>query len=362
MQMSVVIPAYNQRERLRLVLCGLEGQSLPAECFEILVVDDGSTDGTAEMLAQLGMANLQVLGLGIHQGRNPARNLGIEAARGELVVLLDGDALPAPDLLERYWEAFEQFGKRTVLCGFHYTLADMEYFQDPQTGELFDVLPSSVVQDYLAGRRAEMVVTEEEIRGDFTAVRARSCEGGYPFPESAELQQQILSMQIMCPEGAVRWLSFIPHNGAIGRKLLREAGGFDERISFSEGWELAYRLQRYHGAGVQPVKADSFHLYHYHDFITPDAVLQETMTRYRAIEYMAEKHGDARIRLLYFWYASLWPDRFVPDAALVGDLVEFDRLYREMPEDLWQEYQIVLDHHPSISPLEEVEVNYEKCI
>lgn len=362
MKVSVVIPTYNQQERLRLVLCGLEGQTLPPESFEIIVVEDGSTDGTVEMLAQLSMGNLHVLDLGIHQGRNPARNLGIETAQGELVVLLDGDALPAPDLLERYCEAFAQFGEQTVLNGFHYSLADMEHFRNPETGELFGAVTSSVVQEYLTLHRQEMVVTEENVRADFAAVRRRACEGGYPYPESAELQRQILSMQAACPKGAIRWLGFIPHNGAVGRKLLHEADGFDERISFSEGWELAYRLQTHHGADVQPVKADSFHLYHYHDFATPDAVLQETAARYRAIEYMAEKHGDSRIRMLYFWYASLWPDPFIPDEALVGDLVEFDRLYREMPEEIWQEYQMVMDNHPSISPFAEAEVNYEKCI
>jgi glycosyltransferase involved in cell wall biosynthesis len=360
MELSIVIPTHNQRERLRLVLCGLEQQSLDPRHFEILVIDDGSDDGTSEMLVEVDLPHFGFRRLEVNQGRSRARNVGIDAARGDLVVFLDGDALPAPDLLERYMEAFLQRGERVVLCGFQYSLPDLEYFQDPQSGTWGDLVLPSVMKDFIEQNREEMVLTENRVRGDFPSIRERAKEGGYPFAESAERQNQVGDMLTLCPEGGVRWLGFIPHNGAIGRLLLQEAGGFDERIPFNEGWELAYRLQNVHGATLSSVKADSFHLYHYHPFDEEEGAWAEAQIRYRGIEYMAEKHGDSRIRLLYFWYAHLWPDVYIPEEALVEDLVDFDHKYRELSTETWREYQVVLDNHPSLSHSYGIEVNYEK--
>jgi len=361
MDISVVIPTHDQKERLRLVLCGLKQQTLATDRFEILVVDDGCTDGTREMLGGIDLPNLGVLAQTPRQGRNQARNRGIRAAEGELIVFLDGDALPAPDLLERYWATYQQHGDRIVFCGFQHSLPDLEYFQDPQTGALMELPVPSVMQDYIAAHLGEMVVTEEMVRGDFAAVRARAQEGGYPFAELKQLQDQILEVFLLRPAAAVRWVGFYPHNGAIPRFLLQKEGGFDEGIPFSEGWELAYRLQNSHRVEIFPVQADSYHLYHYHGFADPEAAVGEVRMRYDAIEYMVDKHQDSRIRLLYFWYAHLWPDSFIPEEALVEDLVSFDRLYRELPEEEWEEYQIVLHHHPTISPLLNLEVSYEDC-
>lgn len=358
MEISVVIPTYNQKERLRLVLCGLEQQTLSAEHFEILVIDDGSTDGTGQTLNGLNLPNLRLLVQTSNQGRNRTRNRGIAAAKGELVVFLDGDALPAADLLERYLEGYQQHGDRAVLCGFQRCLPDLEYFQDPQTGALVDRDLPSVLQDYIALHREEMVVSEKMIREDFSAIQKRTCEGGYPFPELKERQDQVLSMLSRCPTAAVRWLGFIPHNGAIARTLLQEER-FDEKIGFSEGWELVYRLQNHRGASVFSVPAESVHLYHYHAFVEPEAAREEAGKRYRAIEHIAKKHEDSRIRLLFFWYARLWPDSFIPEELVVEDLTDLDRLYRELSDEEWREYQIVLDNHPVIPYF--TEVDYENC-
>ena len=98
MDISVVIATHNQQERLRLVLAGLRGQTAPAVRFEVVVVDDGCSDGTAEMLDEVSrQMDLKVVRL--WPGRCRARNRGVEAAAGELVAFLDGDALPHPQWL-----------------------------------------------------------------------------------------------------------------------------------------------------------------------------------------------------------------------------------------------------------------------
>jgi glycosyltransferase involved in cell wall biosynthesis len=348
MKLSVIIPTHNQAERLRLVLCGLRCQTLAAERFEVLVVDDGCTDGTAAVVQGAGMANLRVLSLRPNQGRSRARNLGAAEAAGELLVFLDGDALPGPDLLERYLVASLLCGPRAVFCGCQRCLPDLEYLQDPQTGAAAGAEMPSVLWDFLAAQAASLRITEEMIAADFAAIHARSVEGGYPFPESKRRQDQAFALLAKNPDSAVGWLGFIPHNGAVPRALFGEAGGFDEQIPFSEGWELAYRLQNELGARLRPLaSARSYHLYHHHPFEEPQEAGREAQRRYDAIEYMVAKHRDDRIRLLYCWFASLWPDPFIPAEALVQDLLQLDCLYRGMPAHQWEEYQIVFQHHPA---------------
>lgn len=354
MDISVVIATHNQVERIKLVLCGLAQQTVQAD-FEVLVIDDGCTDGTRRMLAESNMERVSVIVLKPNQGRNRARNWGIKAAQGELVVFLDGDALPAPDLLERYWEAYRREGAGVFFSGHSYCLPDLEYFQDPQTGVLADWSMPSVLIDRLAANRDNLVIDEDMVRHRFELIEQRAVEGGYPFPALKARQIQVRQLLEDCPAAQCGWVGFVPHNGAIPAAMLAAEGGFDEDITFSEGWELAYRLQRCLRAEIQVIDARSYHLYHYHDFDKPE----ESDVRYRAIEHMVAKHRDERIRLLYFWFGYLWPDPQLPEAGLVPDLLEFERRYRELSAEEWQDYQLVLNNHPHLSQY--TEVRYEQC-
>ena len=354
MDMSVIVATHNQVERLKLVLCGLANQTLQAD-FEILVVDDGCTDGTRQMLAELDMERVSVIGLKPNQGRNRARNWGIKSARGELVVFLDGDALPAPDLLQCYSEAYQREGDQVFFCGDSRCLPDLEFFQDPQTGKLGDWPMPSVLADRLVANRSDMIIDEDMIRNNFDLIEQRAVKGGYPFPALQKYNAQVFQLLETCPAAKSGWVGFVPHNAAIPAHMLATVGGFDEEIAFSEGWELAYRLQHVLGVEARALGARSYHLYHYHDF----ARLEERDVRYGAIEHMVAKHKDERIRLLYFWMGALWPDPHFPEEGLVPDLLEFEKRYRGLSAEEWQDYQLVLDHHPRLSQY--TEVRYEQC-
>lgn len=97
---SIYIPTHNRREKLERALSSVLGQTY--ENYEILVCDDGSTDGTCEWISKLTQTNQKIRYL-----RNPAprgacsaRNLGIFAARGEFITGLDDDDEFTPDRLE----------------------------------------------------------------------------------------------------------------------------------------------------------------------------------------------------------------------------------------------------------------------
>lgn len=84
-KVSVLIPAYNEAERIGKTVRGVQ-QSGVAD--EIIVIDDGSTDGTAELAR---MAGATVLFHPRRRGKGEALNYGIQVARGEILVFLDGD-------------------------------------------------------------------------------------------------------------------------------------------------------------------------------------------------------------------------------------------------------------------------------
>jgi hypothetical protein len=94
---TVVIPAHNRAGTIPAAIESVRGQSF--EDIEIIVVDDGSTDGTADVARSiaLGEPRLRVLSHPLNRGAQAARNTGIRAARGERIAFLDSDDRYYPD-------------------------------------------------------------------------------------------------------------------------------------------------------------------------------------------------------------------------------------------------------------------------
>ncbi len=100
---SVVVPTYNRLDTLAHVIPTLLAQNLPASAFEVLVCDSNSTDGTAEYLAGVHAEHRNIRHLpGPYTGRAMARNAGIDAAQGDVVLFNDSDILASPDLLSQH--------------------------------------------------------------------------------------------------------------------------------------------------------------------------------------------------------------------------------------------------------------------
>jgi glycosyltransferase involved in cell wall biosynthesis len=108
MRFSVVIPTFNRLPLLLRCLGVLEEQQFPRGEFEVLVVDDGSTDGTATAIQRYrSCSGLRLRCLRqVRRGPAIARNLGFKAARGQLVAFLDSDCLPEPNWLAELSRGF----------------------------------------------------------------------------------------------------------------------------------------------------------------------------------------------------------------------------------------------------------------
>lgn len=117
-KLSVVIPTYNRAEWLKRVIESLLNQTY--QDFEIIVVDDGSVDGTESLIRDV-MKNAPRELVYIrqeNQGPATARNAGIKHAKGELILFIDDDVLPAPNLLEEHISGHQQHhGENIAIVG-----------------------------------------------------------------------------------------------------------------------------------------------------------------------------------------------------------------------------------------------------
>jgi GT2 family glycosyltransferase len=192
MIVSIVTPTYNRRDSLDRLIGGLRQQTYPAEHFEMVVVDDGSTDGTVDHLRSLDTPfALRVVGQE-HAGPAAARNLGVSHALGDLILFLDDDVLPRPDLIDEHVRAH--------------------------------------------GESTDLVV-----------IGPMSPPHGWPRPawikwDEETLQQQYRAM--LAGEWTCTPRQFYTANASVRRSLFQQSGGFDPRFKRAEDVELAFRMER----------------------------------------------------------------------------------------------------------------------
>ncbi len=106
MKISVVIPTYNRRDTLAGCLATVFDQDLPPDQYEVVVVVDGSTDGTIEMLASSRHQGARLIVVEQeNRGQTAALNTGVRAAQGDIVLFLDDDLLCDRGLLSAHASA-----------------------------------------------------------------------------------------------------------------------------------------------------------------------------------------------------------------------------------------------------------------
>jgi glycosyltransferase involved in cell wall biosynthesis len=116
MKISVVIATYNRRATLARTLPTVLEQHFPSEKREVIVVVDGSNDGTAQYLRELNSPCRLIIAEQPNRGPAAARNAGIYAATGELILLLDDDMLCSPGFVAGHAAAHHE-AQPTVVFG-----------------------------------------------------------------------------------------------------------------------------------------------------------------------------------------------------------------------------------------------------
>ncbi|TBL39846.1 MULTISPECIES: glycosyltransferase family 2 protein [unclassified Micromonospora] len=213
-EISVVIPTYEDAQCLELTLRSLRRQSLAPERFEVIVVRDGGDGGEYTDVADAGKGlNLRLVELPERQGRAAARNAGVRHASADLLLFLDSDSYATPELVERHLMHHRGAGRPAVLLGRR------------------DELGLPYVNAALAGEPT-------------IPVPHRRADGGgdLRFPAGvAPVGEEWLQ---------AGWMFAYTHNVSVSRALFDAVGGFDERFGLRWGLEdieLFYRVHEHLG-------------------------------------------------------------------------------------------------------------------
>ncbi|MGI5212789.1 glycosyltransferase family 2 protein [Plantactinospora sp. CA-290183] len=240
MTASVVVPTRNKADRLRLTLRGLgRGASRP---HEVIVVDDGCTDTTGEVLAEAAATGLPIrVVTGPQRGRAAARNAGAAAATGRLLVFLDDDILVGPQFVAAHEKAHEDgYGSRIG-----------------------------------AGASGQPAVVHGPLRELPMAARLVAAAPPDPYRSATDrtfgrtvvnaLERLILAMAERSAPPVAPWLVCVGANVSLPASRWHADGGFDENFGTTwgcEDLEYGYRLCAAGAAMVVAPDADGVHLTH----------------------------------------------------------------------------------------------------
>ena len=182
-EVTTIIPTHDRRSMLRAALASVLWQR-DVE-IEVMVVDDGSTDGTADFLESVRDPGISVIRNDAPRGVSAARNCGVEHARGYWVAFVDDDDVWAPDKLRRQLDAATSSGAQWGYAG------------------------------------------AVNINLDLAIV------GGRPPPGPTEVMSTIGRYNNVPGGGS---------NVIVRRQLMEDVGSFDERLYNTEDWEMWIRL------------------------------------------------------------------------------------------------------------------------
>jgi len=146
-KVSIVIPVYNEASRLKGVLTSLKKQEYPADLYEVIVVDNGSSDQSPQVAREMEGVRLlfEIEKLGSPYS---ARNRGIEAADGEILAILDATCRPVQHWLRSGIETMLR--EDADLVGGN---VEFEYGEEVTPGKIFDALHNVKMKEYVEERQ-----------------------------------------------------------------------------------------------------------------------------------------------------------------------------------------------------------------
>jgi glycosyltransferase involved in cell wall biosynthesis len=128
MRASIIIPSYNSKERLYLNLTALNLQTYDDDDVEVVVVDNGSTDNTMEMLQKFKLKYpKQAIRIEKNEGIAKGRNKGVLSAKGDILIFHDSDMIANKDFIKQHLEIHEE--PDVVACGLFWRRVYTHYYK-----------------------------------------------------------------------------------------------------------------------------------------------------------------------------------------------------------------------------------------
>lgn len=240
---SIIIPTYNRLQQLLLTLTSFETQTYPKDRFEVIVADDGSTDGTKEMVESFQTSYpLIYVAQQEQRGRSAVRNLGLSQAKGKYVIFCDADFLVFPDFI-RIVNQYHRKYPKSIISGIPHSWDDAytHYYPDfsPEEKEHCrnTLSPSNLWNpDFESATEIIPLITPNDILQQTETLSKVT----FPSRVPPNTKKQFASTDV------APWMLLVTRCVSIRRSQLTRAGGFNEQFILYglEDWDLGYRLHR----------------------------------------------------------------------------------------------------------------------
>ncbi|MFH1729248.1 MAG: glycosyltransferase [Pseudomonadota bacterium] len=324
---SVVIPCYQKADTISLTLNALINQDLPKEKYEIILIDDGSSDQTVEisqavLSSAISRVNYSILSWRRNEERNLGdfnfrtglcRNLGAEYARGKYLLFLDSDMLSTRNLLQEHLKLLSLGAK--VVRG------------------------TRIKLDWEAGPYLAKYKKQNTAPSDFSLFPTERIRDVDDPPPTVSWNTHVHP-----------WSLFYTNNISTDRLLFLKLGGFDESYVFwgLEDVELGYRYCRNNIVLHHNDRALAYHVRHHTEFTGKDLLLLQRIN----FEFMYRKYFDF---LFHYFNVLSYKDRqYLKDIMIFKNILasteenntENKRAYRTKSD---RKMQLASKFHPDFS-------------
>ena len=240
---SVVIPTYNKKDFLEITLTALGLQTYPPDKYEVVIINDGSTDATETLVASLKMPYQINYTRQENKGSSAARNRGIEQAKGETIIFIDDDCIPSHTFIERHMRFHRERDNFSVIGYRYHTFFKMLSDSSTHKGALIEQLKRhKVLHPLLNVPENTALIRPEDIRHNFDKIVQLSYRG-----ERDRWEQAYDTYTADMNGFVLPWLLFVTSNVSVKKHHLgRQMEIFDENF---RGWgledfEMGYRLYK----------------------------------------------------------------------------------------------------------------------
>lgn len=274
LQFSIIIPTFNKKQSLGFVLAAIFSQNYPKSKYEVIVVDDGSSDGTWKLVEKIKPnCNFKYIywprrnikpkkeyqkWARFYNRVGPARNIGIKHSRGDIILFNDADILMARDCLEKH-SRYHHRDRNIIVRGFRMLL--------PKTFKP-DLIKVKNISSFENIVKPEKPADERKIHCRF-----------YDLSE----------------EG---WQRVATPNLSIRKEHLEKIGGFSRDFVFwgFEDVDLGYRLKR---SGLRLIWDDKIKVYHLYHLRESGSKFNDLMAFKIGANILYNKYLDDEIRVIF---------------------------------------------------------------